>query len=40
MLLMLAVGVPLYMCASASTPIAAALLAKGISPGAALVFRY
>ena len=38
MLLMLAVGVPLYMCASASTPIAAALLAKGISPGAALVF--
>ncbi len=38
MLVMLAVGVPLYMCASASTPIAAALFAKGISPGAALVF--
>ena len=38
MLLMLAIGVPLYMCASASTPIAAALMAKGISPGAALVF--
>ncbi|MEM8932694.1 MAG: SO_0444 family Cu/Zn efflux transporter [Acidobacteriota bacterium] len=38
MLLMLAVGVPLYMCASASTPVAAALLAKGLSPGAALVF--
>ncbi len=38
MLLMLIVGVPLYMCASASTPIAAALMAKGISPGAALVF--
>lgn len=38
MLLLLAVGVPLYMCASASTPIAAALLAKGVSPGAALVF--
>lgn len=38
MLLMLVVGVPLYMCASASTPIAAALMAKGISPGAALVF--
>jgi len=36
--LMLAVGVPLYVCASASTPIAAALLAKGLSPGAALVF--
>lgn len=38
MLLMLIVGIPLYMCASASTPIAAALMAKGISPGAALVF--
>lgn len=35
---MLLVGVPLYVCASASTPIAAALLAKGLSPGAALVF--
>ncbi len=35
---MLAVGAPLYMCASASTPIAAALVAKGLSPGAALVF--
>ncbi len=38
MLLMLVVGIPIYMCASASTPIAAALMAKGISPGAALVF--
>ena len=38
MLLMLAVGVPLYICASASTPIAAALILKGVSPGAALVF--
>ncbi len=38
MLLMLAVGVPLYVCASASTPIAAALILKGVSPGAALVF--
>ena len=37
-LLMLIIGVPLYMCASASTPIAAALVAKGVSPGAALVF--
>jgi uncharacterized membrane protein YraQ (UPF0718 family) len=35
---MLLLGVPLYMCASASTPIAAALMLKGISPGAALVF--
>jgi hypothetical protein len=38
MLLLLLAGVPLYMCASASTPVAAALVAKGISPGAALVF--
>ena len=32
------VGVPLYICASASTPIAAAMVAKGFSPGAALIF--
>ena len=38
MLILLVLGVPLYMCASASTPIAAALMLKGISPGAALVF--
>lgn len=38
MLLMLVVGIPLYICASASTPIAAALVLKGMSPGAALVF--
>ena len=38
MLVMLAVGIPLYVCASASTPIAAALILKGLSPGAALVF--
>jgi len=30
--------VPIYICASASTPIAAALLLKGASPGAVLVF--
>ncbi len=36
--IMIAVGVPLYICASASTPIAAALVAKGFSPGAALIF--
>ncbi|MEL7059397.1 MAG: SO_0444 family Cu/Zn efflux transporter [Acidobacteriota bacterium] len=35
---LLLVGIPLYMCASASTPIAAALMLKGFSPGAALVF--
>ncbi len=38
MLVMLAVGIPLYICATASTPIAAALVLKGLSPGAALVF--
>jgi hypothetical protein len=38
MLVMLVVGIPLYICASASTPVAAALIMKGVSPGAALVF--
>ena len=38
MLLMLVLAIPMYVCASASTPIAAALIAKGVSPGAALVF--
>ncbi|OQX19777.1 MAG: hypothetical protein BWK76_03460 [Desulfobulbaceae bacterium A2] len=38
MLLMLAAGIPLYICATASTPVAAALILKGLSPGAALVF--
>lgn len=38
MIIMLAIAVPLYVCATASTPIAAALALKGISPGAALVF--
>ncbi len=36
--LMLIAGIPLYMCASASTPIGAAFIAKGFSPGAVLVF--
>ncbi|MCP4354483.1 MAG: SO_0444 family Cu/Zn efflux transporter [Proteobacteria bacterium] len=38
MIIMLAIAIPLYVCATASTPIAAALALKGISPGAALVF--
>ena len=38
MLIMLAIAIPLYICATASTPIAAALILKGVSPGAALVF--
>jgi len=38
MLLMVVVGIPMYVCATASTPIAAALALKGLSPGGALVF--
>jgi uncharacterized membrane protein YraQ (UPF0718 family) len=38
MLIMLIVGIPMYICATASTPVAAALILKGVSPGAALVF--
>jgi uncharacterized membrane protein YraQ (UPF0718 family) len=38
LLLVIAASVPLYLCATASTPVAAALVAKGLSPGAALVF--
>jgi hypothetical protein len=38
MLVMLVIGLPLYVCATASTPLAAALMLKGLSPGAALVF--
>jgi len=38
MLVMLLVGVPMYICASASTPIAAGLLLTGVSPGTVLVF--
>lgn len=38
MLVILAAAIPIYVCASASTPVAAALVAKGVSPGAALVF--
>lgn len=37
-LLALAAGIPVYVCATASTPLAAALVAKGMDPGAALVF--
>jgi len=36
-LLMILVGTPMYICASATTPVAAALVAKGLDPGAALV---
>lgn len=35
--LILLVGIPLYICATASTPIAVSLMLKGLSPGAALI---
>jgi uncharacterized membrane protein YraQ (UPF0718 family) len=38
MLIMLIIGIPLYVCSSASVPIALAFIKAGISPGAALVF--
>ncbi len=38
MIVMMLLGIPVYVCATASVPIAAALIAKGVSPGAALVF--
>lgn len=37
-LVILFASIPLYICATASVPIAAVLLSKGISPGAILVF--
>jgi uncharacterized membrane protein YraQ (UPF0718 family) len=38
MVVMMIMGIPMYVCASASVPIAAALILKGLTPGAALVF--
>jgi uncharacterized membrane protein YraQ (UPF0718 family) len=38
MLMMIAISIPMYICATASTPIAAGLVMAGISPGTALVF--
>lgn len=38
MLLILVASIPLYVCATGSIPIAAVLLMKGLSPGAAIVF--
>jgi len=38
MVIMLLIGIPLYICATTSTPLAAALVAKGMSPGTAFVF--
>lgn len=38
MVVMLLVGIPMYVCATGSIPIAAALMLKGMNPGAAFVF--
>lgn len=38
MIIILAASIPVYVCATSSVPIAAVLLLKGISPGAALAF--
>jgi len=38
MLVLMVAGIPMYVCATASVPVAVALIAKGVSPGAALVF--
>ncbi|THB63038.1 MAG: permease [Spirochaetaceae bacterium] len=38
MLLMVVIGIPMYICSTASIPIAVAMILKGLSPGAAYVF--
>jgi hypothetical protein len=38
MVIMVAIGIPMYICSTSSIPIAVALIAKGVSPGAAYVF--
>jgi len=38
MLVIVIISIPMYICATASTPIAAGLLLAGVSPGAVLVF--
>jgi uncharacterized membrane protein YraQ (UPF0718 family) len=38
MLIAVVISIPMYICATASTPVAAGLMLSGISPGAALVF--
>ena len=37
-LLLLGAGIPVYVCATSATPVAAAMIVAGVSPGAALVF--
>ncbi len=36
--LMLAIGIPMYVCATGSIPIADSLILKGMTPGAGLIF--
>lgn len=38
MVVMAVIGIPMYICATASTPLAVGFLAAGLSPGAVLVF--
>ncbi|MGD9579954.1 MAG: SO_0444 family Cu/Zn efflux transporter [Vampirovibrionia bacterium] len=38
MIIVLLLSIPIYVCSTSSVPIAAALILKGLSPGAALVF--
>ncbi len=38
MIVVILISIPMYVCATASTPIAAGLLLSGVSPGAVLVF--
>jgi uncharacterized membrane protein YraQ (UPF0718 family) len=38
MLMMIVISIPMYICATASTPIAAGFIMAGLSPGTALVF--
>jgi uncharacterized membrane protein YraQ (UPF0718 family) len=38
MVIMMLLGIPVYVCATASVPVAAAMIMKGLTPGAALVF--
>ena len=38
MVVMLLIGIPMYICATASTPLAAAMILAGVSPGTVLVF--
>jgi len=37
-IILLLIGIPFYICASSSTPIAASMMMKGMSPGCALIF--